>query len=248
VSLVRNSDSRGQVLLEPSVVLHCKPYRETSLFVDVLTEHHGRLRLVAKGARKGKSPWSQVLRPFNRVEVSWIGRGDLPSMTSAESKGPLWSLKGAALYSGFYLTELLFNFLPANDPQPEIYHLYCETLKSLAEEVGIQESLRYFELSLLDEVGYGLNLFEDSNGYPIEPTRYYHYVPERGAVLLDAPAPDAVSGHTLVAMASRTLEGSIELKESRAMMRFIIGHHLNGRPLKSRELFKPFTSEKRHEL
>lgn len=232
-------DSRGQCLLDRAIILHCQPYRETSLFVDAFTEHHGRVRLLGKGVRRGKHPLAEVLRSLNRVRLSFIGRGDLPLITAVEQAdggGP--ALKGTALLCGFYLSELLVRLLPTHDPHPGVFGLCLDTLQQLATGHGLQQTLRGFELGLLEEIGYGLRLDEDAEGRAIQPDRCYAYYPEQGAVEMNPATPGVVQGTTLLALGERHFSDDTQLREAKRLMRRILQHHLNGRPLKSRELFQ----------
>jgi DNA repair protein RecO (recombination protein O) len=232
-------DNRSRYLLDRAIILHCQPYRESSLFVDVFTEHNGRLRLLCKGARRGKHPLAEVLRSLNRVRVSFIGRGDLPLLTAAEqADGGGLALEGTALLCGFYLSELLVRLLPTHDPHPGVFGLCLDTLQQLATGHALQQTLRVFEIGLLEEIGYGLRLDEDTEGRAIDPDRCYAYYPDQGAVEMNPATPGVVQGTTLLALGERQFSDDTQLREAKCLMRRILHHHLNGRPLKSRELFR----------
>lgn len=233
-----------EIQLEPSIILHCQPYRETSLFVDLLGLHTGRIRVVAKGVRRGKSPLAYVLRPFNRVVASWKGRGDLPNLIFCESQCDPVGLTGTALYSAFYLSELLVYLLPRQDPVPELFEFLWDTLVALPKTIQVEPLLRYFELSLLETLGYGVELDQDASGQPIEPSQPYQYRFEEGFVRADGESPGAVLGSTLQALYLRNLQEASKVKEARILMRHLIQYHLKGRELKSRALFRPISREK----
>jgi len=63
---------------QAAFILHHRQYSETSLILDVLTPAHGRLGLLAKGARRPSSPWRGILKPFQPLLIDWMGRGELP--------------------------------------------------------------------------------------------------------------------------------------------------------------------------
>ncbi len=234
------SDGRGAA--DEAIVLHVQPYRETSLFVDLLTRQHGRLRLLAKGARRGRHPVSQVLRPFNPVRVAWAGYRELPVLTAAESLDQTFSLRGTALFCGFYLCELLVRLLPAQDPHPGLHALLLHALGQLESGRDEQPILRAFELAFLESLGYGLRLDEDAAGQPIDPATTYVYHPEQGAVITDAGVRNGIRGVTLLALAQGEWGDEQLALEAKRLLRGVIHHLLNGRPLKSRELFKPSVS------
>ena len=225
--------------MDQAIILHCQSYRETSLFVDVLTERHGRLRLLCKGARRGRHPLSRSLRPFSRVRLSWTGRGELPVLTAAEPCEPSpSSLEGTGLFCGFYVAELLLKLLALQDAHPEVYRLSLDTLQALERGADLQATLRIFEVALLDEIGYGLLLDEDAKGQPIRADQTYHYRLEEGAVPA-AAGKDGIHGSTLMALRQRHFSDQLQLGEAKRLMRGVLKYYLNGRPLKSRELFKP---------
>ncbi|MEE3169526.1 MAG: DNA repair protein RecO, partial [Pseudomonadota bacterium] len=69
---------------EPAYVLHRRPWRETSLLVDVFTLNHGRMTVIARGASSAKSPLKAQLQPFQPLMLDWTGRGDLKTLTQVD--------------------------------------------------------------------------------------------------------------------------------------------------------------------
>ncbi|MDE2091672.1 MAG: DNA repair protein RecO, partial [Gammaproteobacteria bacterium] len=109
-----------RIVLQPAYVLHQYDWRETSRMVEILSRDHGRLGLVARGARRPRSPLRAVLRPFQPLLLSWTGGGDLVTLTGVEPAGEPFALQGRALLSAFYLNELLLRLLTRHDPQAEL--------------------------------------------------------------------------------------------------------------------------------
>ena len=66
--------------MDRAYVLHTYPYRETSLILQAWTEKHGRLGLVAKGARRPKSASRSLLVPFQPLVIDWFGKGELRTL------------------------------------------------------------------------------------------------------------------------------------------------------------------------
>ena len=159
-------------------------------------------------------------------------------MCAAESRDPAVSLERKSLFCGLYMNELLLRLLPAHDPQPGIFLLYEESLRRLGRGEARDETLRFFELALLDQIGYGLALqHEIASGAEVQRDKFYVYLVEKGP--LESPAgADTIRGATLLGLRDGHLPGPIELNEAKRLMRRVINHHLGGRPLKSRELFK----------
>lgn len=231
----------SRVQLEPGYVLHLRPYRESSALLEVLTRGHGRLGLVARGVRSPKSRQRGELQPFRPLKLSWSARAELGTLTGVEADGMAPALRGAALYSGFYLNELLVRLLARQDPHPELYALYESSLQRLAAEPQVEPVLRRFEKRLLEEIGYGLSLDSEARyGEPVEPQRYYDYHLESGPVAVtDRDAPGFIfQGASLLALAYEELTTPEVLHDAKRLMRAALNLYLGDKPLKSRELFK----------
>lgn len=229
---------RQRASLQNAFLLHRRSYRETSLLLDVLTPDFGLCRLIAKGALRSRGSRFALLQPFVPLSLSWTGRSELPVLCGAESRDRAFSLERKALFCGLYMNELLLRLLPAHDPHSGIFSLYEESLRRLDAGEPLDGTLRFFELALLDEIGYGLALTHESgSGAKIRADKFYVYLVERGAVE-SAPGPQAIRGTTLLGLRDGHLSGAVELKEAKRLMRRIIDHHLGGKALKSRELFK----------
>ena len=122
---------RDQVQQEPAFVLHRIPYRDSSQIVELFTRGHGRVSVVARGARRPRSPWRGLLQPFNELLVSWTGRSELRSLVAAEPAGQRMPLAGERLFSGFYMNELILRLLQRHDPHDPLYHAYRQALAAL---------------------------------------------------------------------------------------------------------------------
>src|SRR5262249_16266792 len=140
-------------------VLHRYDWSETSLILDVFTREQGRLAVAAKGAKRPYSQLRSVLLPFQRVLLSLgrtpEGEGEVHTLRGAEWAGGAPMLAGAALFSGFYLNELLMKPLARQDPHPTLFDGYVLTLAALKDDDDgrVQAALRGFELLLLRETG-----------------------------------------------------------------------------------------------
>lgn len=226
--------------LEPAYLLHSRSYRETSLLVEAFTRQHGRVGLVARGARAQRSRLRGVLRPFQPLLLSWSGRGELGTLTNAEASAPAWLSTGALLAGGFYLNELLMRLLARDDPHAVLYSAYEETLEALGRGAPPEPALRLFEKRLLAELGYALLLDRDTNGESLRPDALYHYHLESGPTPVDGVREGmlAVHGSTLLALSAGRLEGRCELAEAKRLTRTALKQYLGGRPLRSRELWR----------
>lgn len=224
--------------LTSAFVLHHRPYRETSSLVDVLTQDHGRVSLVARGLRQKKKRSSSI-QIFQPLWLSWFGHGDLVTLSHIEVDEPGYRLVGNASLCGLYMNELLVKLLPLHEAEPEIYHAYRQALASLQQKNNEQITLRLFEKALLSHLGYGLALTMDvDSGQYIEDDAMYIYHPDSGPRrVFGQKLENTVSGRSLRHLDQETEFDEVSLKEIKRMMRSVINYYLGGRPLHSRQLF-----------
>lgn len=222
---------------QQGLVLHTRPYRESSLLVELFTRDAGRLTVLAKGARRLKSPYRGTLRPFITLLLGWSGKGELPILTQAEALHSGFDLSYDRLWCGFYLNELLMRLLHRHDPHFELFDQYVDAL-GLLSTVGEYESvLRIFEKHLLKELGYALELgYEYTSGATINEDKFYRYVPTQGLTVCDPSSVKGftISGRSVLALQKEILTDPLHLKESKTLMRYVIGYYLSGKPLHSR--------------
>lgn len=230
----------GHVEQEPAFVLHRRDFRETSLLLDVLTLHHGRVSLVARGANRAKSPWKAQLQPFQALLIGWQGRTDLKTLVEAEPR-PSASLSGTRrLYCGLYLNELLQRLLPPQDPSPELFAVYAQALADLASADDIEIPLRCFERALADTLGQGFSWeWAADLAAPVRAGATYCFDPEQGVTVNPGPGTRLrhLSGEALLALANDDYGTAAARTIAKRVMRVLIDHLLQGRPLHSRELF-----------
>jgi DNA repair protein RecO (recombination protein O) len=101
---------------EAAYVLHARPWRETSLLVEVLAEQQGRLGLIARGVQ---GPKRHVLRaalqPMQHIRLDAVLRGELAQLRSAEALDAAPVLQGDAALASFYINELVLRLAPRGD-------------------------------------------------------------------------------------------------------------------------------------
>jgi len=225
----------------PAYVLHTYPYRETSLIVEVLSRDHGRLALVARGARRAQSSLKSRLLAFQPLTLSWFGKGALRTLHGVEWQGGNLRLDGLALMCGFYLNELLLKLLPTDDPHEGLFQRYQATLSALADAEDVQPVLRRFELDLLTELGYAQNLTQLPDGAEVTAQERYGYALGQGVVSLVGNAP-GYAGRTLLDMAAGNFSDPRTLAEGKQLMRMLINHYLADQSLLTRQLLVELAS------
>src|SRR5262245_23753966 len=135
----------GRISLAPAFLLHHQPWRDSSRILELFTREHGRVTLFARGVRRPASGLKAVLQPFQRLLVSWTGRGEAGTFTGAEIDGDLTPLPAARLMSGFYLNELLLKLLARHDSHAALFDDYATTLAGLCTQADEGCVLRIFE-------------------------------------------------------------------------------------------------------
>lgn len=219
-------------------LLHAYPYSETSLILEVFARDHGRLALLARGARRPRSALRGVLHAFQPLELGWFGGGEVKTLAKAEWLGGLPLLGGEGLLLGYYLNELLLKLLPREDAHAVLFDAYAAALAALSRGATETAELRRFEKTLLRELGYGLVLTRDSSGQPIDAAMLYRYQVEHGPVdARETESGQVVSGRTLIELAADQYADARSLKESKQLMRYLLSHYLAGQPLQTRRVF-----------
>jgi DNA repair protein RecO (recombination protein O) len=220
---------------QPAFVLHARPYRETSLLLEGLTRDHGRIGIVARGVRSQRGRLQRsLLEPFQPLLLDLQWRGEMATLRGVEPAGAPWRLLGDAGLAGLYINELVVRLTERQDPHPELYAAYAQTLVRMAHEPPLAWQLRRFERDLLAALGYALQLDEDADsGESLLADGLYIYRPEHGPVRCRATDPQAVRGSDLLALQQDRLPDAQGLHALRGMMRELIRFHLGGVELRA---------------
>lgn len=233
----------GAVQQEPAYVLHRRPFRETSLLVDLFTLNHGKVGVIARGANSTRSATKAQLQPFQPLLVDWTGRSDLKTLTHVENRPGVHLGHGKALYSGFYLNELLQKLLSPFDPAQDLFAGYLDALEQLSSGGNgsdVEPVLRRFEMRLADGLGYGFNWgWAMDQGEPVQPQGRYCYDPQHG--ILATPGDHirltGLPGQALLALAEGDFDSPDARRTAKQVMRALTDFLLQGKPLNSRALF-----------
>jgi len=224
---------------EPAFVLHTRPWRESSLLVEVLSANHGRLGLLARGVQGAKRHVLRAaLQPLQYIRLDAVQRGELAQLRSAEALDAAPQLTGEASLAAFYVNELVLRLAPRQDPAPELFDAYALVRRRLADTASLAWTLRRFERDLLEALGVGFAFDVDGEGVAIDPAARYRLDAEHGPrrLLSDrghGDRSDAATGRALLALAADAMPEGEDLAGLRRALRPVLVHLLGGRPLAS---------------
>lgn len=231
----------NNVELTQSFVLHARPFKETSLILELFTLDHGRCNVLARGVRGNKKNHKRaLLQPFQPLVVSWVGRSDLKTLKDFEASSQSYPLSGIPSLSGLYMNELMLKLLIQWDPHPDIYHSYQSALLRLSQQETPSIVLREFELALIEELGYGIDWQCDIQGETIEPELDYGFIPQQGFVLLPQAPKGSLKaqGKHIIAIAEHDWQQTGSLALARKVCRTLIDPLVGYKELNSRKLLQ----------
>jgi len=225
--------------LTPAYILHQRPFRESSVLLDIFSKEYGRLSLIAKGVRKSKRSQSGLLQLYQPLLISWYGRGELQNLSSVETESPRYILKAESALCGLYVNELIVKLLPLHIAETQVFSAYETLLERLQQSDNVEVALRLFEKCLLTQLGYGLVLDREAEtGALIEDEQRYNYKPDSGLYRCDSSSDSGmISGRSLNHLLTERDFNTTSLLEVKQLMRSVIHFYLGGKPLNSRQLF-----------
>ncbi|WP_153914076.1 DNA repair protein RecO [Shewanella sp. TC10] len=227
-------------------ILHHRPYRESSVIVNLLVDGVGRLdALVRVGS--GKKSIKSIIQPFQPLIFQFNNKSDsadtsLKFITQIEPAAPALPLKSDSLYSAMYLNELLVRVLGSGQHAEGLFLHYHRSLMALASKFDSQH-LRYFEMELLNELGALPSLEYDTEGESITSEMSYRIIADEGFLPVAKQASVNVtntrhllSGEMLINLKTKQL-AEHNLVQAKGLMRLLLAPLLGGKPLLSRKLF-----------
>ncbi len=149
-----------------AVVLRHADWGEADRLITLYTRERGKVRAIAKGARKIRSRKAGHLEPFTRVTLQLARGHDLLIVTQADTLDAYLAIHENLIKTGHaaYVVELLDRFTYEDDTENYgIFRLLSEVLSRLEQEADPWLAIRYYELRLLDLLGYRPHLFECAN-------------------------------------------------------------------------------------
>ena len=228
-------------------ILHTRKYTDTRLLIELFTREQGRVSAVARLPKKHARSDLQVCLPVN---VILGGRSTLKTVMQLESAASsnTGALSGKAVFYALYFNELIQRLLPEQVAHPAIFELYKASLDALITRLedtvhsrDVEPILRLFELSLLQDLGFGMDFTRCADDQtPIVKQGLYCVDVTRGFIDSEKFSETnavKVTGETLLAIYDRDFNLKRTRQEAKKLCRVLLKPHLGSRPLKSRELF-----------
>ena len=234
---------------QPAYVLHRYDWSESSLILDVWTPEHGRLALVAKGAKKPASQFRPILLPLQPLWLSWRGDGEVRTLRAAQWQGCCVMPTGEALLTGLYLNELVMRLVARDDPYPALFEIYDQAVRDLStRQRKLASVARAFELFFLRALGVLPSLSHESSALtPLDPKQTYRLRAQVGLMHAPEAAEGAIRGeqwlHLDQAMHSaqaweKTVEASQDLSlVLRLQLRGLLQEHSGVHTFKTRQMW-----------
>jgi DNA repair protein RecO (recombination protein O) len=160
-----------------AVVLRHSDYGEADRLLTLFTRQQGKMRVIAKGARKIASRKAGHIEPFTHVKLQLAKGRDMFLVTQADTVDAYLPLRDDLVLTGHaaYVLELLDRFSYEEGVEsPSTFRLLTETLDRLASRSDIWLTIRYYEMRLLDNLGFRPQLMECVNcGREIQPEKQF---------------------------------------------------------------------------
>ena len=225
-------------------ILNRRPFRDTSMLVDIFTEDYGRICCVARPAKKRGKIVKGNLEPFKYLSVQWLGKGDVQTLTEVDERGR-HSIPPSELMLGLYMNELLLLLSRQHVAMPELFSAYKYTLHKLGDKDINRQILMQFEVYLLATLGYSLSLQTDE---VIQPKMRYRFSQDEGLVADDSlnqesatheyyPNNLKITGDLLIALQDLKSMSVAEWKQLRQLLDAIFAL-LAPRQINARKLLK----------
>lgn len=142
----------------PALILKRRNFGEADRQVTILTPHYGKFDVIAKGARKPTSKKTGHVELFMKSDVLIAKGRTLDIMTQAEMINPYLPIREELERGAYasYASELLdrFTFDEDDTGTHRLFDLLDDTFERLSTDEDVQRVIRYYELRLLDEVGF----------------------------------------------------------------------------------------------
>lgn len=236
-----------KVVHTPCYILHRRDYRESSLILEILSREHGRVNLIAKGAKRNKKQQGISYNLYQEYLMSWVSKSELGTLIDVELATIMTSMSPKQMMTGFYINEIILRLLHKHESHPELFDSYNKTIRELTDNNTDSVLIRYFEKILLQSLGYGVIFDQDLNtGNAIHAEDNYYYKLDFGPTSnsQDSRAGVPVSGRTLIGLNNETLTDTKNKNEAKVLLRSLLNQYLGDKPLASRTLYQEYIKNK----
>ena len=218
---------------DAAFVLQSWNWKETSLLVEFFTLKHGKVIAVARGAKRAGSHFRGLLTSFSPLKIGFTGQNEVKNLMRAQWLGGFFPIEGEALFSAFYVNELLIRLLPREDPMPELFSSYAKVLEKLADpQANHTVALRTFELELMERLGYGLPMTGEPwywDGEELKPWNEEVIESDRHLV---------IDADMIRKLHDKDFRSKQTLAFAKVLMRKMIAHYAGDKPLNTRRIFE----------
>lgn len=218
---------------DAAFVLQSWNWKETSLLVEFFTLKHGKVIAVARGAKRAGSHFRGLLTSFSPLKIGFTGQNEVKNLMRAQWLGGFFPIEGEALFSAFYVNELLIRLLPREDPMPELFAAYAKVLEKLADpQANHTVALRTFELELMERLGYGLPMTGEPwywDGEELKPWSEEVIESDRHLV---------IDADMIRKLHDKDFRSKQTLAFAKVLMRKMIAHYAGDKPLNTRRIFE----------
>lgn len=230
-------------VLDQAYVLHTMPYRESSLIARLLSAQYGIVSVVVRGVYQQNRKAQQLrasLQLGSLLEWQWQGEGSLKNVVQCDLVAHAAIKDSRQLVCLSYINELLLHFLPAEQSCVTIYAAYCQLLVAIANHDDVEATLRQYEHLLFEEMGCAIDLIWDPvTDQPVEMRKQYCVSPEQGLLPYDGSQQGLIlTGRELLLLSEMDFTSLETRRLAKRLHRLIIDHHLAGRTLRARALYR----------
>jgi DNA repair protein RecO (recombination protein O) len=225
---------------EPGLVIHTRPYKENSLLLELYTLNYGRISAVARVSKSSASRSRGIYQPYILLKLHLRqSKSNLWQLSEAYMQRVAYQIGVPTLFSATYLNELIYHLVKTHESDPKLFASYINTLELL--ESGNDEfmALRVFERDLFESLGYAIN-FETVSGQSIESKSHYFYNPKSGFIVEEKNDSYTYSGQDLINIKNNKIDCQSTKIALKNLNKSIINSLLEGKSLKSRELYAQY--------
>lgn len=177
---------------EPCYIYHVRDFQEHSQILEALSLNYGALSIVVNNGKRMNSSTQALFQPFTPLKLSLKrSKGELYFLTDYDCSESGYIFPLPQHFCAVYINELLHHLYKSQNQDIKLFGVYVSTLEAIKNNQNIELSLRIFELTLLESMGYALTL-RDDEGLLLEKDSYYRFCFGAGFFKVDKDAMSSV--------------------------------------------------------